>query len=230
MRDIVYYGGLAPKSKLYAYPRDHDGSTHVLSAILKDIENREDVRIVNLNGQVQVNSDIIYQMNALAKKGKFFVQAIGNACKNLDLEEHMQYRTIQCVEGANLTDFSAIFWNHYIPVGALAPYKTQESLLGLEIWKDSSYALRQNSQFKNFILAPGACVVSAAYHDFYCDSNSRIAAAFVTGAIACALEAKGDNQNSDHLTSDLLRQQYVFNLPSEGLVSLPILNIKNLVS
>lgn len=230
MRDIAYYGGLAPNAKAYAYPRDIDGSTYILSAILDNIAHKDDIRLINLNCQIDVNSQIIQQMNLLAEKGKIFIQAAGNAGKNLDLEENAHYRTIQCVENSSLADFSPTFWDHYIPVGALACYKTAESLLGLDIWKGSSYSLFQNPQFKNFILAPGACIVSASYDEFYCDSNTRIAAAFVTGVLACALEARSENQSFDHLIRDLLKEKYNLTTSSDKHIAMPILNIKNLVS
>lgn len=230
MRDIAYYGGIAPNAKVYAYPRDIDGSTYVLSAILDNIANKDDIRLINLNCQINVNPQIIQQLNLLAEKGKIFIQAAGNAGKNLDLEKNIDYRTIKCVENSRLADFSPTFWDHYIPVGALACYKTTEPLLGLDIWKGSSYSLFQNPQFKNFILAPGACIVSASYDEFYCDSNTRVAAAFVTAALTCALEARSGNPSFDCLMVDLLKERRTFTTSSGEHITIPILNIKNIAS
>lgn len=230
--DFTYYGGLAPDAKIYAYPRcTEQGASDrdILSAIFHNIEDKEDIRLINLGCKITVNRPLIIQLNLLAEKGKIFIQAVGNNGKNIDLEENASYGSIQYVEGASWEDFSQTFWNRHIWVGALACYKTSTSQVGMHIWNKSSYFVNRDSHNKNFILAPGACVLSASYDHYSLESGTGIATAMVTAALANALELN-DSQNPDDLITKILASEYRFELEPDESINISILNIKELLS
>jgi hypothetical protein len=230
-----YYQGFAHNAQVYAYARKLEETKQdeaVLLKIFEDIETKTNIKLINLSFTISVSKKIIASLNRLSERGVIFVHAVGNDGVNLDenlYKIHKFYKIHEAIiytEGTRREDFSPTFWARHIFVGALSPYESQGQI-AFEKWPSSSY-YTDSVDNNNLIMAPGAGILSAAQEGYVMRSGSSMAAPLVSGALAIALE-QNPNQDLDKLITRLRKQRHDF-VFDEGTVSVPVLNVKELLA
>ncbi|MCP4924156.1 MAG: S8 family serine peptidase [bacterium] len=181
-----YYGGGAPGAKIYGYSVDVEDDTHSAEKLLEallDIESKGDeIDLIHLSRSLILTPKIIEIMNHLAEQDTIFVQSAGNRHEG-NIEPFL-YR-----EGAHSSDFSDLFYQRIIRVGALKCLPGEPLKMWARSEKIGSAYFSDPTGKKKFIFAPGSGIRTAGLDDTYIKvSGTSAAATFVTSLLALGLE------------------------------------------